>query len=92
MNENTVPLREAVDTWTAQGTMSKEVAAFIVRHFAALEAKLEALEDEIERYQEKADAVHKYLAAKDTSALIAVVTELSLDAERRAAQEEPSNE
>mgnify|MGYP001605379112 CR=1 FL=1 len=60
---------------------------------SALEAKLEAMEREVLRYQEKADAIHKYLGAKEDSALLAVITELSLDAQRRAAaQQEKEDE
>jgi len=78
--------------------MSEKLSEFLLEHRAsefglapvsrALAIKMAvALEADLQRYQEKADAIHKYLSAKNNSALLAVITELSLDAERRAAQE-----
>lgn len=54
-------------------------------------ARLAALEADARRYQEKADAIHKYLTEKNNTALLAVITELSLDAQKRAAlSQEPA--
>jgi len=53
--------------------------------------KLKMLEARVRRYQEKADAVYRYTSAKPpkTDAMMAILTELSLEGEARAALAEP---
>ena len=49
------------------------------------EDKIKKQAERIAELEEKADAIHRYLLANNTTALMAVITELSLDAEKRAA-------
>ena len=53
--------------------------------------KLKMLEAWVRRYQEKADAVYRYTSAKPprTDAMMAVLTELSLEGEVRAVLAKP---
>jgi hypothetical protein len=59
----------------------------LVESCEALQSRLAASEAKVAEYQEKADAIHKYLLEKKPEALMAVITELSLDSERRRAKE-----
>jgi hypothetical protein len=44
---------------------------------------IKSLRNKLENFQEKADAIHRYLKEKKPDAILAVVTELSLESERR---------
>lgn len=57
----------------------------ILAHTESLAAQLREVQTEVARYQEKADAINKYVREEKFEAVRAVVTELVLDSERRAA-------
>jgi hypothetical protein len=73
------------DSWADQASKwGNDVLAQSAK-LAEAERENAALRRDVERYQEKADAIHRYLIKKEDQPLLAVITELSLDSQRRAA-------
>ena len=78
--------RERIEEYRREWTSGnpEDTEDIVINALCDMALRCEQQAKRIAHLEEKADAIHKYLLAKNDMALIAIITELSLDAERRA--------
>ena len=79
---------DGLDDYWLTLTQSKQQVAAVRAAIESLSEQLERAEAELKKAREREDAIYRYLSDKKTDAVMAVVTEMSLAAQLRAARKE----